>query len=102
MRWCVIHVLELAPSVCICYSKFFLHSPASLRYVRLPVHCQHLLLSICNPLSCINACVPRRLLKTGSTEKLSDTEIEEYLEKTVQLFSYLTDQDLFAEIYRNQ
>jgi cullin 1 len=43
-----------------------------------------------------------RLLKTGSTEKLSDTEIEEYLEKTVQLFSYLTDQDLFAEIYRNQ
>jgi hypothetical protein len=55
-----------------------------------------------NPLSCVNSCVPCRLLKTGSTEKLSDTEIEEYLEKTVQLFSYLTDQDLFAEIYRNQ
>lgn len=43
-----------------------------------------------------------RLLKTGSTEKLSDNEVEEFLEKTVQLFSYLTDQDLFAEIYRNQ
>jgi hypothetical protein len=42
------------------------------------------------------------LLKTGSTEKLSDSEIEEYLEKTVQLFSYLTDQDMFADIYRNQ
>lgn len=43
-----------------------------------------------------------RLLKTGSTEKLSDHEVEEFLDKTVQLFSYLTDQDLFAEIYRNQ
>mmetsp|Transcript_11521 Transcript_11521/g.25588 ORF Transcript_11521/g.25588 Transcript_11521/m.25588 type:complete len:774 (-) Transcript_11521:370-2691(-) len=43
-----------------------------------------------------------RLLKTGSSEKLSDVEVEEFLEKTVQLFSYLTDQDLFAEIYRNQ
>lgn len=43
-----------------------------------------------------------RLLKTGSSEKLSDHEVEEYLEKTVQLFSYLTDKDLFAEIYRNQ
>ncbi len=43
-----------------------------------------------------------RILKTGSNEKLSDVEIEEYLEKSVQLFSYLTDKDLFAEIYRNQ
>eukprot|EP01038_Epipyxis_sp_PR26KG_P011634 gene11634-15584_t len=43
-----------------------------------------------------------RLLKTGSSEKLSDAEIEEFLEKTVQMFSYLTDKDLFAEIYRNQ
>lgn len=43
-----------------------------------------------------------RLLKSGSGEKLSDTEVEEYLEKTVQLFSYLSDKDLFAEIYRNQ
>lgn len=43
-----------------------------------------------------------RLLKTGSNEKLSDEEIEDYLEKTVQIFSYLTDKDVFAEIYRNQ
>lgn len=42
-----------------------------------------------------------RILKTGG-EKLSDSEVEEYLEKVVQLFSYLTDKDLFAEIYRNQ
>ena len=43
-----------------------------------------------------------RILKTGSTEKFSDNEAEEYLEKVVKLFSYLTDKDLFAEIYRNQ
>ncbi|CAN0119880.1 unnamed protein product, partial [Discosporangium mesarthrocarpum] len=40
-----------------------------------------------------------RILKTGG-EKLSDAE--EYLTKVVQLFSYLTDKDLFSEIYRNQ
>lgn len=43
-----------------------------------------------------------RLLKSGSTEKLSDAEIEDFLEKTVELFSYLTDKDAFAEIYRHQ
>lgn len=42
-----------------------------------------------------------RILKSGG-EKLSETEVEENLEKIVQLFSYLTDKDLFAEIYRNQ
>ena len=42
-----------------------------------------------------------RVLKTGG-EKLSDTEAEEFLEKTVNLFSYLSDKDLFGEIYRNQ
>lgn len=42
-----------------------------------------------------------RILKTGG-EKLSDEEVETFLEKTVQLFSYLVDKDLFAEIYRNQ
>lgn len=42
-----------------------------------------------------------RLLK-ASGEKLTDDEVEEYLEKVVQLFSYLTDKDLFSEIYRNQ
>lgn len=43
-----------------------------------------------------------RLLKSGSTEKLSDHEIEDFLEKSVELFSYLTDKDAFAEIYRHQ
>ena len=43
-----------------------------------------------------------RLLKSGSGEKLSDTETEEFLDSTVQLFSYLTDKDLFADLYRNQ
>jgi cullin 1 len=42
-----------------------------------------------------------RILKTGG-EKLSDNEIDEYLSKVVQLFSYLTDKDLFAEMYRQQ
>lgn len=42
-----------------------------------------------------------RILKSGG-ERLSDEDVETYLEKTVQLFSYLTDKDLFAEIYRNQ
>jgi len=42
-----------------------------------------------------------RILKSGG-EKLSDEDVEAYLEKLVHLFSYLTDKDLFAEIYRNQ
>jgi cullin 1 len=42
-----------------------------------------------------------RILRAGG-EKLSDSDAEEYLEKTVQLFSYLTDKDVFADIYRNQ
>jgi len=42
-----------------------------------------------------------RVLKSGG-EKLSETEVEESLDRIVQLFSYLTDKDLFAEIYRNQ
>ena len=41
------------------------------------------------------------ILKTGG-EKLSDDEVESRLQKIVELFSYLTDKDLFAEIYRNQ
>ncbi|CBJ29134.1 conserved unknown protein [Ectocarpus siliculosus] len=40
-----------------------------------------------------------RIMKTGG-EKLGD--VEEYLAKVVQLFSYLADKDLFAKIYRNQ
>jgi cullin 1 len=42
-----------------------------------------------------------RILKSGG-EKLSEAEVEENLDKIVQLFTYLTDKDLFAEIYRNQ
>lgn len=42
------------------------------------------------------------ILKTNSYEKIpSENEIEIYLEKMVQLFTYLTDKDLFNEIYRN-
>jgi hypothetical protein len=48
---------------------------------------------------CLFVC---RILKTGSTEKLSDEEIEDYLEKTVSLFSYLSDKDFFQDVYRNQ
>lgn len=40
------------------------------------------------------------LLKTGG-EKLGDEEIEAYLEKIVLLFSYLSDKDVFAELYRD-
>ena len=42
-----------------------------------------------------------RVLKSGG-EKLNEIEVEESLDRIVQLFSYLTDKDLFAEIYRNQ
>jgi len=41
-----------------------------------------------------------RILKTGGA-KLSDSEMESNLESTVQLFSYLSEKDLFSEIYRN-
>mmetsp|Transcript_14270 Transcript_14270/g.20375 ORF Transcript_14270/g.20375 Transcript_14270/m.20375 type:complete len:503 (+) Transcript_14270:756-2264(+) len=42
-----------------------------------------------------------RVLRSGG-EKLNETEVEDNLDHIVQLFSYLTDKDLFAEIYRNQ
>jgi len=42
-----------------------------------------------------------RILKSGG-EKLSESEVEETLDRIVQIFSYLTDKDMFAEIYRNQ
>ena len=42
------------------------------------------------------------ILKTNSYEKITEEpEIESYLEKIVQLFTYVTDKDLFSEIYRN-
>ena len=40
------------------------------------------------------------LLSLSLSYSLSLSQMEEYLEKTVQMFSYLTDKDLFAEIYR--
>ncbi len=42
-----------------------------------------------------------RVLKSGG-EKLNEAEVEDNLEKIVQLFSYLTEKDVFVEIYRNQ
>lgn len=42
-----------------------------------------------------------RLLKAGG-ERLTDSEVEEALEMTVQLFGYMADKDVFSEIYRNQ
>mmetsp|Transcript_16886 Transcript_16886/g.32946 ORF Transcript_16886/g.32946 Transcript_16886/m.32946 type:complete len:759 (+) Transcript_16886:693-2969(+) len=42
-----------------------------------------------------------RILKSGGV-KHSDTEIENLLERTVQLFSYLSEKDTFADVYRNQ
>jgi cullin 1 len=43
-----------------------------------------------------------RVLRSGGGEKLNDQEIEESIDQLVQLFSYLTDKDLFADVYRNQ
>ena len=45
---------------------------------------------------------PPALLWLVQRDFLQGGSVEQYLEKTVQLFSYLTDKDLFAEIYRNQ
>merc|ERR1719421_1570407 len=42
-----------------------------------------------------------RILKK-SGERLSDDAVEILLSKMVELFSFLSDKDLFAEIYRNQ
>ena len=41
------------------------------------------------------------LLKTGGA-KLSEAQVEEQLDRVDQLFSFISDKDLFAEIYRNQ
>lgn len=42
-----------------------------------------------------------RILKK-SGERLADDQVEALLTKMVELFSFLSDKDLFAEIYRNQ
>jgi len=41
-----------------------------------------------------------RVLKGG--EKLSESEVEQNLDSIGELFSYLTEKDVFAEIYHNQ
>jgi hypothetical protein len=38
----------------------------------------------------------------GGSEKLSDEEIEETLDKVVKLLAYISDKDLFAEFYRKR
>lgn len=42
-----------------------------------------------------------RVLRSGG-EKMSDAELEDNLDRVVQLFSYLTDKDMFADFYRTQ
>lgn len=46
--------------------------------------------------------MPVAVLNGGYNDDDVCAQVEEYLAKVVQLFSYLTDKDLFAEIYRNQ
>merc|ERR1712137_1139275 len=48
----------------------------------------------------MSAFCDRILKKSG--ERLSDDQVEVLLSKMVELFSFLSDKDLFAEIYRNQ
>ena len=38
----------------------------------------------------------------GGSEKLSDEEIEETLDKVVKLLAYISDKDLFGEFYRKK
>lgn len=40
------------------------------------------------------------ILKKGGEKLGGESEIEDFLEKIVQLFSYISDKDIFAEIYR--
>jgi cullin 1 len=42
-----------------------------------------------------------RVLKSGG-DKLSEDQIEEALERVVQIFFYIADKDVFADIYRSQ
>lgn len=41
-------------------------------------------------------------LLQGGTEKLSDEDIEETLDKVVKLLAYISDKDLFSEFYRKK
>jgi cullin 1 len=40
------------------------------------------------------------VLKSGGEEKLSEAQIEDVLEKICQLFSFLAEKDVFADVYR--
>mmetsp|Transcript_33412 Transcript_33412/g.85157 ORF Transcript_33412/g.85157 Transcript_33412/m.85157 type:complete len:754 (+) Transcript_33412:108-2369(+) len=51
--------------------------------------------------ACLMSSFCDRILKK-SGERLSDDQVEGLLLKMVELFSFLSDKDLFAEIYRNQ
>uniref|UniRef100_A0A0C9S2U8 Cullin-1 n=1 Tax=Wollemia nobilis TaxID=56998 RepID=A0A0C9S2U8_9CONI len=42
------------------------------------------------------------ILKKGGSERLSDEDIEDTLEKVVKLLAYISDKDLFAEFYRKK
>jgi hypothetical protein len=39
-------------------------------------------------------------LRVSRSERMDDAATEEALEKVVQLFAFITDKDLFGEIYR--
>ena len=41
------------------------------------------------------------VLKSGGEERFTDSQIEDVLEKVVSLFSFLSDKDVFADVYRN-
>ena len=41
------------------------------------------------------------VLKSGGEERLSDAQIEDVLNKVCQLFAFLSEKDVFAEVYRN-
>ena len=43
-----------------------------------------------------------RILRGGGGSKMSEEEIEAQLSKVVDIFAYLSDKDIFSEIYRNQ
>jgi cullin 1 len=46
------------------------------------------------------ACYCDRFLKSGG-DRLTEKQVEEELDKVVQLFTFLQDKDMFGEIYRN-
>jgi cullin 1 len=41
------------------------------------------------------------ILKGGGDQKFSETEMEDILDQIIHLFAFITDKDIFVEIYRN-